>query len=410
MANLAIVGSCSVNGVAELHSRILRERLFKDFAELRPDQFSNKTNGITQRRWLLKANPGLAALITESIGPGWITNLDELRKLEAFLDDESFLMRFHAVKQANKKALTALILSTVGVAVSPDSIFDVQVKRLHEYKRQLLLGLYIVVLYNRLVANPKMDIHPRTFIIAAKAAPGYLMAKRIIRFLHAVAEVVNGNPALGNKLKVVFLPDYRVSLAEKIIPAANLSEQISLAGTEASGTGNMKLMLNGALTIGTLDGATIEIRDEAGEENLFLFGMTAEEAEQRRADYNPRATAKADSEIHLALERIRKNVFSLIRPGEFDPILRSLLDEGDHYMLLADLRSYIEAQERVDSLYRRPLEWNRMALINVARSGKFSADRTIRQYASDIWKVETCPVEESSGDSGARRGAGGDGA
>ncbi len=402
MANLAIVGSCSVNGVAELHSRILRERLFKDFAELWPEKFSNKTNGITQRRWLLKANPGLAALVTEAIGPGWITRLDELRKLEAFLDDESFLMRFHAVKQANKKALAALILSTVGVAVSPDSIFDVQVKRLHEYKRQLLLALYVVVLYNRLVANPRMDVHPRTFIIAAKAAPGYAMAKLIIRFLHAVADVVNGTPALANKLKVVFLPDYRVSLAERIIPAANLSEQISLAGTEASGTGNMKLMLNGALTIGTLDGATIEIRDEAGEENLFLFGMTAEEARDRREAYDPRATAAADPEIHQALERIRKNVFSLIRPGEFDPILRSLLDDGDHYMLLADLRSYIEAQEKVDALYRRPMDWNRMALINVARSGKFSSDRTITQYASDIWKVEPCPADEDN--SSTRRG------
>jgi starch phosphorylase len=404
MANLAVVGSCSVNGVAELHSRILRERLFKDFAELWPGKFSNKTNGITQRRWLLKANPGLAALITEAIGPSWITQLDDLRKLEAFLDDESFLTRFHAVKQANKKALAALILSTVGVAVSPDSLFDVQVKRLHEYKRQLLLTLYIIVLYNRLVANPKMDVQPRTFILAAKAAPGYAMAKRIIRFIHAVADVVNGTPVLANKLKVVFLPDYRVSLAERIIPAANLSEQISLAGTEASGTGNMKLMLNGALTIGTLDGATIEIRDEAGEENLFLFGMTAREAEERRAGYDPRATAKADPEIHQALERIRQNVFSLINPGEFAPILQSLLEEGDHYMLLADLRSYIEAQERVDSLYRRPLEWNRMALINVARSGKFSADRSIRQYAEDIWKVEPCPVDEA-GDSGAKRGA-----
>jgi starch phosphorylase len=407
MANLAVVGSCSVNGVAELHSRILRERLFKDFAEQWPEKFSNKTNGITQRRWLLKANPALAALITEAIGPSWITQLDDLRKLEAYLDDESFLMRFHAVKQANKKALAALIMATVGVAVSPDSLFDVQVKRLHEYKRQLLLALYIIVLYNRLVANPKMDIHPRTFIIAAKAAPGYVMAKRIIRFLHAVADVVNGTPALANKLKVVFLPDYRVSLAERIIPAANLSEQISLAGTEASGTGNMKLMLNGALTIGTLDGATIEIRDEAGEENLFLFGMTAEEAEKRKEHYNSRATAKADPEISQALLRIRQNVFSLIKPGEFDPILRSLLEDGDHYMLLADLRSYIEAQERVDSLYRRPMEWNRVALINVARSGKFSADRTIRQYASDIWHIEACPVDETSPDSGARRGVGG---
>ena len=392
MAHLALAGSCSVNGVAELHSRILRERLFRDFAELWPERFSNKTNGITQRRWLLKANPGLAGLITGAIGPGWITDLNELRKLEAFVDDEAFLLRFRAVKQANKKALAAHILATVGVAVSPDSLFDVQVKRLHEYKRQLLLALYVVVLYNRLLANPKMDVQPRTFILAAKAAPGYTMAKRIIRFIHAVAEAVNGHPTVARKLKLVFLPDYRVSLAEKIIPAANVSEQISLAGTEASGTGNMKLMLNGALTLGTLDGATIEICEEAGPENLFLFGLTAEEAEQRRAAYNPRETADRDPEIHAALERIRQNAFSWERPGEFDPILGALLDHGDRYMLLADLRSYIEAQERVDALYRRPQEWDRKALLNVARAGKFSSDRTIRQYAEEIWRVAPCEV------------------
>ena len=397
MANLAVVGSCSVNGVAELHSRILRERLFRDFADLWPEKFSNKTNGITQRRWLLKANPGLAALVTEAIGPDWIVNLDELRKLEAFLDDEEFLLRFRAVKQANKTALASYILSTVGVTVSPDSLFDVQVKRLHEYKRQLLLALYVVVLYNRLSANPNMDVQPRTFVVAAKAAPGYTMAKRIIRFLHAVAEVVNRSSVLNHKLKVVFLPDYRVSLAEKIIPAANLSEQISLAGTEASGTGNMKLMLNGALTIGTLDGATIEIRDEVGEENMFLFGMTAEEADRRRPLYNSRETAETDPEIAEALGRIRRDAFSSRHPGEFEPLVRALLDEGDHYMLLADLRSYIEAQERVDSLYRRSLEWNRMALLNVARAGKFSSDRTIREYASGIWGVTPCLVDEAAG-------------
>ena len=393
MAHLALVGSCSVNGVAGLHSRILRERLFRDFADLWPERFSNKTNGITPRRWLLKANPGLAALVTEAIGPGWITRLDELRALEPFLDDEAFLLRFRAVKQACKKALAAHIQAEVGIPVPPDFLFDVQVKRLHEYKRQLLLVLYVIVLYNRLRANPKMDLQPRAFILAAKAAPGYVMAKRIIRLIHAVAERVNGDPAVSRKLRLVFLPDYRVSLAEKIIPAANVSEQISLAGTEASGTGNMKLMQNGALTVGTLDGATVEISEEVGRENLFLFGLTAEEADQRRPTYNPRETAAADPEIQAALERIRRNDFSPDRPGEFDPILSALLDHGDRYMLLADLRSYIEIQERVDALYRRPLEWDRKALLNIARAGAFSADRTIHQYASEIWGVSPCPVK-----------------
>jgi starch phosphorylase len=391
MANLAVVGSCAVNGVAQLHSRILRESVFRDFADLWPERFSNKTNGITQRRWLLKANAGLAGLITEAIGPGWIVDLEQLRGLERLADDAEFLRKFRAVKQANKQALAAYIAQELGLRVPADALFDVHVKRMHEYKRQLLLALYVVVLFNRLIERPGLDIHPRVFIFSAKSAPGYVMAKRIIQFIHAVAEVVNGHPLIGERMKVVFLPDYRVSLAERIIPAANLSEQISLAGTEASGTGNMKLMLNGALTLGTLDGATIEIRDEVGEENLFIFGLTADEvARRRRAGYDPRAVLRADPEIRAALERIRQNVFSLLRPGLFDSILQNLLEYGDYYMLLADLRSYIDAQARVDRLYRDRYAWDRKALLNVARAGKFSSDRTVRQYADEIWHITPC--------------------
>ncbi len=392
MANLAIIGTSAVNGVASLHTEILKTSLFKDFYEFYPTHFSNKTNGITQRRWLLKANPPLAALITESIGDRWVTELDELKKLEKYVDDKSFLNAFRKVKQENKESLAAYIRSTVGVKVSPDSIFDVQVKRLHEYKRQLLLALYIIVIYNRLVADPTYSPFPRTFIFAAKAAPGYTMAKLIIRLIHGIADVVNFNPNVKDKLSVVFLPDYRVSLAEKIIPAANVSEQISLAGTEASGTGNMKLMLNGALTLGTLDGANVEIHEEVGDENMFLFGLRAEQVKELRPVYSARAIYHADPEIRRAVDMIRRNVFCLLTPGLLDPIIRSLLDYNDHYLLLADLRDYIEAQDRVEALYKQPMEWDRKALINVARSGRFSSDRTIREYARDIWHVEPVAV------------------
>jgi len=392
MSNLAIVGSSAVNGVAFLHTEILKQSLFKDFYELYPAHFTNKTNGITQRRWLLKANPKLAGLITEAIGSGWITELDELRALERFADDKAFLTAFRKVKQANKEALAAHIRSSVGITVSPDSIFDVQVKRLHEYKRQLLLALYIIVQYNRLVADPTYDPQPRTFIFAAKAAPGYAMAKLIIRLIHGIADVVNFNPHVKDKLSVVFLPDYRVSLAEKIIPAANVSEQISLAGTEASGTGNMKLMLNGALTVGTLDGANVEIHQEVGDDNIFIFGLRTEQVDELRPIYSSRAIYHADPEIRRAIDMIRRNVFCLLTPGLLDPIIRSLLDFNDYYMLLADLRDYIETQDKVDELYRQPLAWDRKALINVARSGKFSSDRTIREYARDIWHIEPVKV------------------
>jgi starch phosphorylase len=383
-----------VNGVAKLHTELLRKEVLSDFAELWPEKFNNKTNGITPRRWLLHANPALATLISEVIGNHWITDLDQLRKLERLADDPSFRQRFRAAKRQNKELLAKLIAREVGIKVSPDSLFDVQVKRLHEYKRQLLLVLYIIVLYNRLKANLDLDIVPRTFIFGAKAAPGYFMAKLIIKLIHQVAEVVNGDRQLKGKMKVVFLPNYRVSLAQKIIPAADLSEQISLAGTEASGTGNMKMMLNGAVTIGTLDGANVEILEEVGEENIFIFGLKAEEVEQRRGSYNPWDVYNSDEEIRRAITLIEKDFFSLLEPGIFKPLLQSLLDGGDHYMLLADLRDYIQTQERVDAAYRDAKVWDRMAILNVARAGKFSSDRTIKEYASEIWHLEACDGEK----------------
>jgi glycogen phosphorylase len=390
MANLATVGSCSVNGVAKLHTELLKHEVLRDFAEFWPEKFNNKTNGITPRRWLLTANPKLARLITEKIGDQWITNLDELRRLEHFADEASFREKFRAAKKHNKTLLAERIAEETGVVVSPDSLFDVQVKRLHEYKRQLLLVLYIIVLFDRLKRNQAADAVPRTFIFGAKAAPGYAMAKLIIKLIHQVAEVINHDPQVSGKMKVVFLPNYRVSLAERIIPAADLSEQISLAGTEASGTGNMKMQLNGALTIGTLDGANIEILEEVGEENIFIFGLKTAEVEQRRPSYNPWDIYNRDEEIRRALTLIERDFFSMLEPGIFKPILQSLLEGGDHYMLLADLRDYIQAQERVDAAYRDADGWVRKAILNVARAGKFSSDRAIREYATEIWHVEPC--------------------
>ncbi len=388
MANLAIIGSTKVNGVAEIHSQILKDVLFKDFAQMWPDKFLNMTNGITQRRWLLLSNRPLAKLITEKIGDGWITDLYQLKELEKFVDDDAFLTALGDVKRQNKVRLANYIKSHLDIDVDPESLFDVQVKRLHEYKRQLMLVLYIIVLYHRLLKNPDLDIPKRTFIFAAKAASGYAMAKLIIRLIHGVANVVNNDPHIGGKIQVVFLPDYRVSLAEVIIPAANLSEQISLAGMEASGTGCMKLMLNGALTIGTLDGANVEMMEEAGEENIFIFGMNAEEVEERRGHYSPWDIYHTDPEIQAVFEDLRNNVFSPLEPGAFYPIVQALLDFGDCYMLLGDLKSYIATQDRVSKLYQDERAWNRMALLNIARSGKFSSDRTIGQYAKEIWHIE----------------------
>ena len=392
MAHLAIVGSSSVNGVSKLHTELLKSSVLRDFAEYWPSKFNNKTNGITPRRWLLKANPPLAQLLTEAIGDQWITNLEQLRRLEEFADDIGFRERFLAAKQYNKQVLARYIADTLGIEVSPESLFDVQVKRLHEYKRQLLFVLYIIVLYNRLKSDLALNISPRTFIISGKAAPGYAMAKLIIKLIHQVAEVINRDADVCDEIKVVFLPNYRVSLAEKIIPAADLSEQISLAGTEASGTGNMKLQLNGALTIGTLDGANVEILEAVGEDNFFLFGLTAREVEQRRPFYNPWEIYHGDEEIRRALLLIEQDFFSLMEPGIFRPITQALLDGGDHYMLLADLRDYIETQERVDRAYAWRDGWDRKAIINVARAGSFSSDRTIREYASEIWHLDPCAV------------------
>ncbi len=388
MANLCLVGTSSVNGVAELHSKILKESLFKDFYELWPEKFHNVTNGITPRRWLLKANPMLAQLVSEAIGDRWITHLDELKGLEKFADDANFLDALAKIKRSNKGQLAAWTQKSLGLALNPDAIFDVQVKRLHEYKRQLLLALYIIVFYNRLLNDPTYDPKPRQFIFAAKAAPGYYMAKLIIRFIHGIAGVVNANPKTRDRLQVAFLPDYRVSLAEKIMPAAEVSEQISLAGMEASGTGNMKFMMNGALTLGTYDGANVEINQEVGDANMFLFGLRTEDVAKLRPTYVARDYYRKDPEIKLALDMIRENVFSLLEPGLFEPILRSLLDYNDYYMLLADLKDYCRAQDLVDATYRDAKKWNRMSLVNIARSGRFSSDRAVMEYAKDIWHIE----------------------
>ena len=391
MANLAIIGSSSVNGVAELHSEILKTSLFKDFHDLMPDHFHNVTNGITPRRWLLKANPALSQLITDKIGPGWITQLDQLKQIERYVDDPAFLDCLAKIKRSNKRILAGYVRNTLGVALDPASIFDVQVKRLHEYKRQLLLALYIVIFYNRLLSDPSYDPVPRSFIFAAKAAPGYHMAKLIIRLIHGIAGVVNANPRTRGKLSVIFLPDYRVSLAEKIMPAAEVSEQISLAGTEASGTGNMKFMMNGALTLGTFDGANVEINQEVGDDNMFLFGLRTDDVARLRPSYCSKDYYRKDPEIRLAIDMIQRNVFSLLQPGLFDPIIRALLDYNDYYMLLADLRSYCEAQDRVDATYRDAKKWNAMSLVNIARSGRFSSDRAVMEYARDIWHIN--PVD-----------------
>jgi starch phosphorylase len=387
MANLCIIGSSSTNGVAELHSQILKDSLFKDFYELYPEKFHNVTNGITPRRWLLKANPMLAQLITDSIGEDWVTNLDKLKELEKFAKDGGFLSSLAKIKKANKEQLSNWVMKDLGIKLDPHAIFDVQVKRLHEYKRQLLLALYIIIFYNRLVSDPKFDPQPRSFIFAAKAAPGYYMAKLIIRLIHGIAAVVNSNPKTRGKLSVAFLPDYRVSLAEKIMPAAEVSEQISLAGMEASGTGNMKFMMNGALTLGTYDGANVEINQEVGDENMFLFGLRTEDVAKLRPSYNSKEYCRNNPEIKMALDMIKSNVFSVLEPGLFEPILRSLIDYNDYYMLLADLESYIAAQDRVDETYRNQKKWNRMSLVNIARSGRCSSDRAVMEYAKDIWNV-----------------------
>jgi starch phosphorylase len=392
MANLAVVGSHSTNGVAQIHSDLLRTRVLADFAEVFPHRFNNKTNGVTPRRWLQQANRELSALITEAIGENWVTDLEQLRKLLPLAEDSSFRARFRKSKQADKERFAAWLRSSTGVVVDANSIFDSQIKRIHEYKRQLLNLLHIVVLYNRLRANPGLSMPARTFFFAGKAAPAYTLAKLIIKLINNVAVVIDQDPASRQRIKVVFVPNYNVSLAERLIPASEVSEQISTAGYEASGTGNMKFMMNGALTIGTRDGATIEMAREAGEENFFLFGLTAQQVQDSRGWYNPRWHYENEPETREALDLIFSDHFSRTEPGIFAPIRETLLDRGDYYRHLADLTSYAQAQERLGKMYADPDAWTRKAIINIACSGKFSSDRTIAEYAADIWDVTPCPV------------------
>ena len=392
MANLAIVGSHSTNGVAAVHSKLLRTTTVKDLAEMFPERFNNKTNGVTPRRWLLGANPGLAHAITEAIGEKWITDLSELRNLRALAGDSGFQEAFHASKREAKIKFADRLKATSGQIVDPDTIFDSQIKRIHEYKRQLLNALRIIVCYNRLREDPNADMMPRTFFFAGKAAPAYRLAKLIIKFINNLAGTIDGDPIVRGRMKVVFLPEYNVSLAERLIPASDVSNQISTAGYEASGTSNMKFMMNGALTVGTLDGATIEMAEEAGTENLFLFGLTVEQVQDSQAWYNPHWHYDHEPETRAALDLIFSDYFSRNEPGAFAPIRETLLTNGDHYMHLADLTSYVQAQDRLGDLYGNRAEWARKAILNIASSGKFSSDRTIYEYATEIWKAEPCPI------------------
>jgi starch phosphorylase len=392
MANLAIVGSHSTNGVAAIHSRLLRTMTVKDLAEMFPERFSNKTNGVTPRRWLLLANPALARTITEAIGDGWVTDLAELKKLKPLAEDKALRDAFRRAKRETKVQFANWLKATSGQEVDPDTIIDCQIKRIHEYKRQLLNALRVVVLYNRLRANPKLEVAPRTFVFAGKAAPAYHLAKVIIKFINNLAAVIDSDPATRGKIKVLFLPEYRVTLAERLIPASDVSNQISTAGYEASGTSNMKFMMNGALTVGTRDGATIEMAEEAGEENFFLFGLTAEQVANSRGWYNPHWHYEHEPETRAALDLIFADHFSRHEPGVFTPLRDALLTNGDHYMHLADLKSYLDADRRLVELYADPDAWARKAILNVAGSGKFSSDRTIAEYAASIWNAEPCPV------------------
>ncbi|MFH1190497.1 MAG: glycogen/starch/alpha-glucan phosphorylase [Candidatus Omnitrophota bacterium] len=387
MANLCIAGSHSVNGVSELHSELLKTKLFRDFYEFTPEKFNNKTNGITQRRWLNKANPRLSGLITETIGDGWIRDLYQLNMILPHRDYAAFRHKWQQAKAENKKSLAAYILKTTGVEINTNSLFDVQIKRMHEYKRQLLLGLYIIAQYLRIKDDPKSVAPARTFIFSGKAAPGYLMAKLIIKFINSLAAIVNKDKAVGGLMKVVFLENYRVSLAEKIFPASDLSEQISTAGTEASGTGCMKFMVNGALTIGTRDGANIEIAEEAGEENIFLFGLNTDEIQEiRLRGYDPQEYIAKSPALREILRLIQSNFLSQTEFGLFDPIVNNLM-YTDYFMICADFEAYCKMQDTVSKAYMDQADWTKKAITNVAKSGKFSSDRAIREYAEDIWDV-----------------------
>lgn len=391
MAHLAAIGSHKVNGVAELHTELLKESVMRDFYELWPEKFLNVTNGVTPRRWMLVANPKMSDLITVKIGQNWVLHPEELKELEQYADDGEFKAQWRLIKHENKMALAERIEAATGVSIDPNTMFDVQVKRMHEYKRQHLNVLHVVTQYNRIKKNPKAEYTPRTLIFGGKAAPGYFMAKLIIKLINSVAEVINNDPQVSPFLKVVFMPDFNVKLGHHVYPAADLSEQISTAGKEASGTGNMKFSFNGALTIGTLDGANIEIREEVGPENFFLFGLTAEQVEEtQRAGYNPRSYYEKDAELRQTIDMIAGGAFSPDDPALFKPLTDSLLDR-DEYMLLADYRSYVDCQDKVDKAYRDVNWWARASILNVARMGKFSSDRAIREYCEHIWDVK--PVE-----------------
>ncbi|MBL8151591.1 MAG: glycogen/starch/alpha-glucan family phosphorylase, partial [Blastocatellia bacterium] len=390
-----------VNGVAALHTEILKGGLFRDFYEMWPEKFNNKTNGITQRRWLKKCNTGLSNLISEKIGEGWVTNLFELKKLIPFATDEEFHTKWQQVKRTNKERLASIIQEQyrkrgVKLLVNPDSIFDCQVKRIHEYKRQLLNVLHVITLYNRIKDNPNQDFIPRTVIFGGKAAPGYFLAKLIIRLINSVAHVVNSDPGVRDILKVAFLADYRVSLAEKIYPAADLSEQISTAGTEASGTSNMKFALNGALTIGTMDGANIEICEEVGRENIFIFGLTTPEVNALRPKYNSLDYYSSNEELKRVIDMISSGYFSPTHRNLFQPLIDSLLRQGDQYLLFADYASYIDCQQAVSDSYKDQKGWTTKSILNVANVGKFSSDRTIKEYADEIWGVKPVFVDMST--------------
>ena len=391
MAHLAALGSHAINGVAALHTELLKTSILSDFYALTPEKFSNKTNGVTPRRWIVLANPRLAQLLTARLGSGWVRDLAILRRLEPLADDRELHQEWRTIKRNNKLQLSAYIHDRLGLITDPESIFDVLVKRLHEYKRQHLQILHILTLYKRIQRNPDIEIVPRTFLFGGKAAPGYRMAKLIIKLIHSVGEAINSDPLVRGRLKVAFLPDFSVKLGQRVYPAADLSEQISLAGKEASGTGNMKFAMNGALTIGTLDGANIEIREEVGEENFFLFGLTAAEVEaKKREGYHPRAFYDSNASLREVLDSLSSGEFSRGDTGLFAPLVNSLLN-GDDYMLLADYQSYIDCQDRVSQAYKNPDDWTRMSILNVARIGKFSSDRSIRDYCADIWK--TWPVK-----------------
>ncbi|MDD5272682.1 MAG: glycogen/starch/alpha-glucan phosphorylase, partial [Methylovulum sp.] len=392
MAYLAIVGSFSVNGVAKLHSKLLQQGLFRDFYDLWPEKFNNKTNGVTPRRWLAACNPDLAELITDTLGNGWLTDLSQLKNLERYLDDPVFCGRWRNIKQQAKQSLIDFTKRDMDIDLTADMLFDVQVKRIHEYKRQLLNVLHVIHLYDRIKRGDTADWTNRCVLVGGKAAPGYYMAKRIIKLINNVGAIINNDPQVGDKLKLVFLPDYRVTAMEKICPGTDLSEQISTAGKEASGTGNMKFMMNGALTIGTLDGANIEIREEVGDGNFFLFGLNDQEVEAMRHHYNPAAIIAGDKDLQRVMNLLESGHFNPSEFGIFDPVIASLKNPHDPWLTIADFRSFVDTQKRVETAYRDQARWTKMSILNCAASGKFSADRTISEYNNEIWKLTPIKV------------------